>query len=59
MLFGVGAKFEGFLREIGEPAPGHVLPTPPETPPDMAKLSAIADRWAYDILGPPGPPPGK
>jgi hypothetical protein len=21
----------------------------------MAKLSAIADRWAHDILGPPGP----
>ena len=58
MLFGVGAKFEGLLREIAEPATEHVLPPPPETPPDMAKLSPIADRWAYDLLGPPGPPPG-
>jgi quercetin dioxygenase-like cupin family protein len=58
MLFGVGAKFEGLLREIGEPAPEHVLPPPLKSPPDMAKLSAIAGRWAYGILGPPGPPPG-
>jgi quercetin dioxygenase-like cupin family protein len=60
MLAGLeGAQFEGLLREIGEPAPEHVLPPPPESPPDMAKLLPIAARYAYDILGPPGPPPGR
>jgi mannose-6-phosphate isomerase-like protein (cupin superfamily) len=59
MLVGCGAKFEGLLREIGEPSPQRVLPPPPEGPPDMDLLLPIADRWAYDILGPPGPPPGR
>jgi hypothetical protein len=30
-LAGCGAKFEGLLREIAEPAPKHVLPPPPES----------------------------
>ena len=59
MLFGAGPKFEGLLREIGEPAPEHVLPPPPDAPPDMELLLPIAAKWAYDILGPPGPPPGQ
>jgi len=58
MLVGAGAKFEGLLREIAEPASEHVLPPPPEGPPDMELLLPIANKWAYDILGPPGPPPG-
>ena len=58
MFVGCGAKFEGLLREIAQPAPKHVLPPPPEGPPDMALLLPLADKWAYDILGPPGPPPG-
>ena len=53
-----GAKFEGLLREIAEPATEHVLPPPPEAPPDMEVLVPIAAKWAYDILGPPGVPPG-
>ena len=57
MLVGCGPKFEGLLREIAEPASGHVLPGPP-TPPDMEWLLPIAEKWAYGILGPPGPPPG-
>ena len=57
MLVGCGPNFEGLLREIAEPAPGHVLPPPPE-PPDMEWLLPIAEKWAYGILGPPGPPPG-
>jgi quercetin dioxygenase-like cupin family protein len=57
MLVGCGAKFEGLLREIAEPASAHVLPPPPE-PPDMEWLLPIAEKWAYGILGPPGPPPG-
>ena len=58
LVWAGGAKFEGLLREIAEPAPQHVLPPPPEGPPDMNLLLPIADKWAYDILGPPGPPPG-
>jgi hypothetical protein len=59
MLLGVGAEFEGLLREIGEPASEHVLPPPPKSPPDMAKLSAIADKCAYHTsLGPRVHPPG-
>jgi quercetin dioxygenase-like cupin family protein len=50
--------FEGFLREVGEPAPELVVPPPPDGPPDMERLSAIAERNGMEILGPPGPPPG-
>ena len=59
MLFGAGPKFEGLLREIAEPATEHVLPPPPEGPPDMEVLLPLAASWAYDILGPAGPPPGR
>ena len=33
--------FEGFLREVGEPATERVLPPPLEAPPDMARLLPI------------------
>ena len=56
---GGGSEVEGLLREIAEPAPEHVLPPPPEGAPDMDLLLPMADKWAYDILGPPGPPPGR
>jgi quercetin dioxygenase-like cupin family protein len=52
-------QFEGFMREAGEPATERVLPPPPATPPDMALLLPIAARHGFDILGPPGPPPGR
>jgi quercetin dioxygenase-like cupin family protein len=52
-------QFEGFLREVGEPAPERVLPPPLETPPDMARLIPIGARTGIEILGPPGPPPGR
>jgi quercetin dioxygenase-like cupin family protein len=51
--------FEGFLREVGEPAAERVLPPRLEAPPDMARLLAIAERNGMVILGPPGPPPGR
>jgi mannose-6-phosphate isomerase-like protein (cupin superfamily) len=51
-------QFEGFLREVGEPAPERVIPPPPEGHPDMERLAAAADRNGFEILGPPGPPPG-
>lgn len=50
--------FEGFLREIGEPATERVLPPPLEGPPDLERILPIAARNGFDILGPPGPPPG-
>jgi hypothetical protein len=52
-------QFEGFLREVGEPAPERVLPPQLETPPDVARLIAIGARNGLEILGPPGPPPGR
>jgi quercetin dioxygenase-like cupin family protein len=51
--------FEGFLREVGEPAPERVLPPPPEGEPDIEHLLPIAKRNGFEILGPPGPPPGR
>ena len=51
-------QFEGFLREVGEPAPERVLPPPPDAPPDVQQLIAIGKRNGLEILGPPGPPPG-
>jgi quercetin dioxygenase-like cupin family protein len=50
--------FEGFLREVGEPATERVLPPPLTAPPDMERLLPIAERNGMVILGPPGPPPG-
>src|SRR5947209_4525227 len=52
-------QFEGFLREVGEPAPERVVPPPMEGHPDMARLIPIAARNGFEILGPPGPPPGR
>jgi len=49
--------FEGFLREVGEPAAERVLPPPLQAPPDMARLLPIGARNGMEILGPPGPPP--
>ncbi len=51
-------QFEGFLREVGVPAPERVVPPPLKEHPDVAKLIPIAKRNGLEILGPPGPPPG-
>ncbi len=51
--------FEGFLREIGEPALERVLPPPLDAPPDMARLLPVGAKHGMEILGPPGPPPGR
>ena len=51
-------QFEGFQREVGQPAPERVLPPPMDGPPDIARLIPIAQRNGFEILGPPGPPPG-
>ena len=53
-------QFEGFMREVGQPALARVLPPPHAgPPPDMARLIPIARRNGFEILGPPGPPPGR
>ena len=53
-------QFEGFLREVGQPAPARALPPPHAgPPPDIARLAPIARRNGFEILGPPGPPPGR
>jgi quercetin dioxygenase-like cupin family protein len=52
-------QFEGFLREVGVPTPERVLPPPPSAPPDVARLVEIGARNGLEILGPPGPPPGR
>ena len=52
-------QFEGFLREVGQPAPERVLPPPPTGPPAIERLAPIAARNGFVILGPPGVPPGR
>jgi quercetin dioxygenase-like cupin family protein len=47
------AGHEGMFAEMGEPARDHVLPEPPDGPPDFASLAAIAARHGTMILGPP------
>lgn len=50
-------QFEGFVREVGQPAPMHTLPPPHDGPPPaIEKLAPIAKRNGFIILGPPGPP---
>ncbi len=51
-------QFEGFLREVGEPALERVVPPPLDGHPDMERLASIGERNGLIILGPPGPPPG-
>jgi quercetin dioxygenase-like cupin family protein len=51
-------QFEGFQREVGQPALERVLPPPADGPPDVARLTEIGARNGLVILGPPGPPPG-
>ena len=53
-------QFEGFMREVGQPAPARQLPPHHDgPPPDVARLAPIAKRNGFIILGPPGPPPGR
>jgi quercetin dioxygenase-like cupin family protein len=53
-------QFEGFMREVGRPAPERVLPPVPSgPPPEIEKLAPVAKRNGFIILGPPGHPPAK
>ena len=49
---------EGFA-EMGGPAPGPVLPPPPDGPPDpafLARMDEVAVRYGVQLLGPPKGP---
>jgi quercetin dioxygenase-like cupin family protein len=48
--------FDGFVRALGEPAPGHELPPGPGDPPDMELVMRAAAEHGLEILGPPGIP---
>lgn len=50
-------QFEGFLREVGEPATERDVPRETE-PQDWTKLRPVSLKYGMEILGPPGPPPG-
>ncbi len=44
------AGFEGFIAEMGRPAPA-MTPPPPE-PPDMEKMFRLAKKYEIELLGP-------
>ena len=45
------AGHEAFFRAAGEPAPARTLP--PDTTPDMPRVTAAAQQHGVEILGPP------
>ncbi len=47
------AGHEDLFTEMGEPAGAHEVPPPPESPPDVEELMAIAARHGTRIVGPP------
>ncbi len=51
LTFTFPAGFEGFVNELGSPAPRRTLP--PEEPPDVARIAAVAAKYGIEILGPP------
>lgn len=46
------AGFEGFFKELSEPAGALVLPPEPSGPPDVERLIATAARYGVTILPP-------
>jgi mannose-6-phosphate isomerase-like protein (cupin superfamily) len=48
------AGFERFVAEVGQPAESLTLPPPPDSPPDVQQLAAVAAEHGIEILGPPG-----
>lgn len=47
------AGFEGFFRELSEPAPSMTLPPAPDGPPDIERLLRTAAAYGVEILPPP------
>jgi quercetin dioxygenase-like cupin family protein len=50
------AGFEGFMRALAVPAEELAPPPPPDGPPDMERVIAVAAEYGIEILGPPGIP---
>ncbi len=53
LVFHMPPGFEGFYREIGEPADTRTLPSPPTGPPDFGRMMAAAAQYGMEILPPP------
>jgi mannose-6-phosphate isomerase-like protein (cupin superfamily) len=51
LQFTAPAGLEHFHIEMGEPAPGQILPPP--TAPDIPKLLALAPKYHFEVVGPP------
>jgi quercetin dioxygenase-like cupin family protein len=56
LLFTPGTAHEAMFAEMGEPAQTRTIPPPPDGPPDLERLAAIAGRHGTTLLG---PPPGE
>jgi mannose-6-phosphate isomerase-like protein (cupin superfamily) len=52
------ARFDAFVRELGEPTTSGELPVL-DGPPDVERLVATAARHGVEILGPPGTLPAQ
>jgi quercetin dioxygenase-like cupin family protein len=50
------AGFEGFVREMSEPAGQRTLPPATVQPPSPEQMTATAAKYGLDIVGPPGIP---
>lgn len=48
------AGFEGFFRDLSEPARSMTLPPAPNGPPDIERLLRTAAAYGVEILPPPG-----
>lgn len=46
------AGFEGYFRDLGEPARALTLPPPPERPYDMAVVAGVAQRYGIEFVAP-------
>jgi len=46
------AGFEGFFRDLSEPARSLTLPPAPEGPPDVARLLEVASEYGVEFLPP-------
>jgi mannose-6-phosphate isomerase-like protein (cupin superfamily) len=51
LTFTFPAGFESFVSELGSPAPQRTLP--PQEPPDVGRIAAVAAKYGIEILGPP------
>jgi mannose-6-phosphate isomerase-like protein (cupin superfamily) len=48
------AGIEKFFAEVAEPAATRTVPPPPEGPPDLERLVAVAKKYKLEIQPPPG-----